>query len=178
MGAIKNLGHVGIYVRDIDKMERFYRDFLGLTVTKRDAHGRAVFLSANPEAVDHEIALMTGRPPDENPKLIQQISLRVENLDDVRQFWRRAKAEGYKIQRVVSHASAVGCYFHDPEGNVLETFWLTGYDSWAVTAEPVDLDQPDEAIKAQVREHWERTRVVKMGERPPADLAYVAPGVL
>jgi len=170
MGTITNLGHVGIYVRDIDKMERFYRDFMGLTVTKRNANSTAVFFSANPDAVDHEIALVAGRPEDENPKLIQQISLRVDNLDDVRQFYRRAKAEGYTIQRVVSHASAVGCYFYDPEGNCLEAFWLTGRDSWAVTAEPVDLEQPDEIILEQVRLHGERTRAVQMGERPPAEI--------
>ena len=131
-----------------------------------------MFLSANPAQVDHEIALMAGRPEGDDPKLIQQISLRAGSLDDVRQFWRRAKAEGYEIARVVSHASAIGCYMHDPEGNVVETFWLTGKESWAVTAERVDLDQPDEAILAQVEEHWQRTRVVPMGGVPPAELAY------
>ena len=166
MPKVLGLGHIGLFVRDIDKMERYYRDFLGMTVTKRNADGTAVFLSADPNAADHEIALMAGRPEGEHPKLIQQISLRAGSLDDVRQFWRRAKAEGCKIQRVVSHASAVGCYMYDPEDNVVETFWLTGKTSWEVTAQPVDLDQPDEVIMAQVETHWNRTRVVPMGQRP------------
>jgi catechol-2,3-dioxygenase len=177
MGKIKNLGHVGLYVRDIGKMERFWRDFMGLTVTKRDAQGTAVFFSANPEAVDHEIALMSGRPEGENPKLIQQISLRVDSLGDVRDYYHRCKAEGYRVQRVVSHASAIGCYFYDPEGNVCEVFWLTGKPSWAVTAETVDLDQPDDVILRQVEDHWQRTRVVQMGQAPPAELAYDPIGV-
>jgi catechol-2,3-dioxygenase len=171
MGKITGLGHVGIFVRDIGRMESFYRDFMGLTVTKRNAEGTAVFLSSNPEEVDHEIALMSGRPADENPKLIQQISLRVESLDDVRRFHRRALAEGYKIQRTVSHASAVGCYFYDPEGNCCEVFWLTGRQSWAVTGEHVDLEQPDEVILEQVERHWERVRDVRMGEAPPLPVA-------
>src|SRR5437588_5842538 len=125
---VQRLSHVGIFVRDIARMEAFYRDFLGLQVTKRDAHGRAVFLSGDPEREDHEIALMVGRPEGENPKLIQQISLCVDTLDDVRAFYHRIKAEGYKIQRIVSHASAVGCYFHDPEDNVCEVCWKTGYE--------------------------------------------------
>ncbi|HEX6511597.1 MAG TPA: VOC family protein [Chloroflexota bacterium] len=171
MAKVLGLGHVGIYVRDIDRMERFYKDFLGLTVTKRDATGTSVFFSAKPAEVDHEIAIMAGRPADENPKLIQQLSLRVESLDDVRQFYRRAKAEGYKIQRTVSHASAVGCYMYDPEGNVIETFWPTGKDSWAVTAEHVDLDESDDAILAKVEDHWQRTRDVPMGGVPRAEQA-------
>lgn len=168
MPHVTGLGHLGIFVRDIDRMEAFYRDFLGLHVTKRNAHGTAVFLSANPEAVDHEIALMAGRPEGEDPKLIQQMSFRVDTLDDVRQFYRRAKAEGCAIQRVVSHASAIGCYLYDPEGNCCETFWLTGRTAWAVTAEPVDLEQPDDVILAQVDDHWQRMKDVRMGERPPA----------
>lgn len=165
---VKGLSHVGIFVRDLQRMEAFYRDFMGMTVTKRDANGRAAFLSADPAKEDHEIALMKGRPEGEEPKLIQQISMEVDSLDDVKDFYSRAKAEGYTIQRVVSHASAVGCYFYDPEGNPCEVCWKTGYTSWAVTAEPVDLDQPNDAILAQVRAHWERTRDVPMGEPPKA----------
>src|SRR5581483_3521692 len=140
---VRGLSHVGLFVRDIEAMEAFYRDFMGMTVTKRNASGRAVFLSADPAAEDHEIALMAGRPEDEEPKLIQQISMEVGLLDDVRDFWQRATAAGYRIQRVVSHASAVGCYFYDPEGNPVEVCWKSGYTSWAVTAEPVDLSQPN-----------------------------------
>lgn len=169
MPRVRGLGHIGIFVRDLDKMEAFYRDVLGMRVTKRSANGAAVFLSANPDAVDHEVALIGGRPEGEEPTLIQQMSFRVETLDEVRQFYLLCKANGVKIQRVVSHASAVGCYFYDPEGNCCETFWLTGHTSWAVTAEPVNLDQPDEAILAQVDRHWQRTKDVRMGQRPPVE---------
>ncbi len=175
MGAIKGLGHIGIFVRDLDKMERFYRDFLGLTVTKRNASGTSVFFSADPAAVDHEIAIIKGRPEDENPKLIQQMSLRVGSLQDVRDFYQRVKADGYQIQRVVSHASAVGCYFYDPEGNCCEVFWLTGKPSWAVTAVPVDLDQPDDVILDVVERHWQQTKDIRMGERPAADVTRLEP---
>jgi catechol 2,3-dioxygenase-like lactoylglutathione lyase family enzyme len=164
---VKGLSHIGIFVRDIARMEAFYRDFMGMQVTKRDARGRAVFLSADPGKEDHEIALMLGRPEGEEPKLIQQISLEVDSLEDIKDFYRRVKAEGYTIQRIVSHASAIGCYFYDPEGNPCEVCWKTGYTSWAVTAEPVDLDQAKEVILAQVSDHWERMRDVPMGETPP-----------
>jgi catechol 2,3-dioxygenase-like lactoylglutathione lyase family enzyme len=35
MGPIVGLGHFGIYVRDLDRMVGFYRDTLGLKVTKQ-----------------------------------------------------------------------------------------------------------------------------------------------
>jgi len=59
MPRVTGLGHLGIYVRDLERMTAFYRDFLGMQVTKQSP-GRAVFLSSNPDEVDHEIALMTG----------------------------------------------------------------------------------------------------------------------
>ena len=86
MPRVCGLGHLGIFVRDIDRMTAFYRDFLGMQVTKQDPEGRMMFLSSDPDSVDHEIALMTGRADDDGPPLIQQISLRVPSLDDLRTF--------------------------------------------------------------------------------------------
>src|SRR6266571_181435 len=89
MARVVGLGHVGIYVRDLERMVAFYRDFLGMQVTKQNWSGGAVFLSSDPAASDHEIALMRGRPEGEDPHLINQISMRAETLDDLRDFHRR-----------------------------------------------------------------------------------------
>jgi catechol 2,3-dioxygenase-like lactoylglutathione lyase family enzyme len=169
--AITGLGHVGIFVRDLEKMVAFYRDFLGLKVTKQNWRAGAVFLSANPDLVDHQIALVRGRPEGDNPKLIQQISFGCAALDDVRQFHRRLVKGGYRIQRVVNHASAIGCYFYDPEGNCAEVFWLTGKPSWVVVSNPIDLEQSDEAILGEVDKLWQRVRDVGVGERLPDEPA-------
>lgn len=165
MPRVTGLGHVGIYVRDLDRMVAFYRDFLGLRVTKQNLRAGVVFLSANAEAADHEIALVRGRPDGPDPHLIQQISFSVASLNDVREFHRRLVAEGYRIQRVVCHASAIGCYFYDPEDNCAEVFWLTGRASWVPVSMPIDLEQSDEAILSEVERLWQRVRHVGVGER-------------
>jgi catechol 2,3-dioxygenase-like lactoylglutathione lyase family enzyme len=36
MARVVQLGHVGIYVRDLEKMVAFYRDFLGMQITKQN----------------------------------------------------------------------------------------------------------------------------------------------
>ena len=71
MARVLGLGHVGIYVRDLERMVAFYRDVMGMRVTKQNWRAGVVFLSADPETVDHEIALMRGRPGAEDPHLIQ-----------------------------------------------------------------------------------------------------------
>jgi catechol-2,3-dioxygenase len=167
MSRVVGLGHIGIYVRDLDRMTAFYRDFLGMQVTKQRP-GHAVFFSSDPERVDHEIALMTGRPADDDAQLIQQISLRVNTLDDLRDFKRRILQKGYQIDHIVTHLSAIGCYFFDPEGNRTEVFWLTGRPSWVTVSVPIDIDRPDEEILAQIDRVWEQTRHVAMGTPPDA----------
>ncbi len=163
MARVKGLGHVGIFVRDLERMTAFYRDFMGMTITKQNWHFGIVFFSADPETVDHEIALVRGRPEGEKPKLIHQISMRVETLDDLRDFRRRLVKEGYRIDEIVNHGSALGCYFFDPEGNRTEVFWLTGRPCWVPNADPIDIEQPDDVVMKEVDRVWERLRHVPVG---------------
>ena len=166
--SVKNLGHVGYYVKDLDVMAEFWGDFMGMTCTKRSEMG--AFFSGDPNACDHEIALMLNPAAASNGSNIQQISLRADSLDDVRDFKRRVIERGYKIDQLVTHASAIGFYFRDPEGNPVETFWLTGLPSWAMIGVEIDIDRPDEEVLADVRRVWEISRNVEMGVAPEGEL--------
>jgi catechol 2,3-dioxygenase-like lactoylglutathione lyase family enzyme len=165
MSEVKGLGHVGIYVRDLEKMVAFYRDTLGMRVTKQNWHAGIVFLSADAASADHEIALFRGRPDGGETQLINQISLRVATLDDLRSFYRRFVAAGLRIDAVVNHVSAIGCYYFDPEGNRSEVFWVSGRACWVPIAHSIDIEQPDEKVLVEVDQLWERLRHVGMGER-------------
>ena len=58
---VKGLGHVGLYVRDLEVMKEFWGGFMGMTLTK--CNENIAFYSADPAAVDHEIAVMRGSRP-------------------------------------------------------------------------------------------------------------------
>ena len=165
MAAVIGLGHVGIYVRDLERMVSFYRDTLGMRVTKQNWRAGIVFLSTAPEKADHEIALFRGRPEDADSRLINQISLRVATLDDLRTFHRRLVGAGLRIDALVNHVRALGCYYFDPEGNRSEVFWVTGRACWVPIAHSIGIEQSDEAIMAEVDQLWDRLRHVGMGER-------------
>ena len=70
--AVMGLGHFGYFVKDIEVMKDFWGNFMGMTLTK-SSEG-AAFYSADPKGVDHEIAIMQGRPEADASHLIQQIS--------------------------------------------------------------------------------------------------------
>ncbi|HEU0167550.1 MAG TPA: VOC family protein [Chloroflexota bacterium] len=139
MSKVARLGHVGISVRDLDKMTRFYTDVLGLKLT--DGGGpdaRIVFLSADPELEQHEFVLSAN--PDVHANA-QQISFTVGSLDDLRELHRAITAHPESSDmRVVNHGIAIGCYFRDPEQNHVEVYWPTGMDYVQPVAERVNLE--------------------------------------
>ena len=151
MPKVKGLSHVVLYVKDLDKMVAFYRDVLGL-VKYREHAGRMVFLTADPEVEDHELALVKGREGD--AKIIAHIAWRVETPADVKAYYERFKAQGIPIDHCVSHAyeemgNTVSCYFLDPEGNRLEVYALVAERDAQRINRPLDLDKNLDEIVAQ-----------------------------
>jgi catechol-2,3-dioxygenase len=141
MPKVTGLGHVGLYVRELEVMKEFYSDFLGLTVTDRDE--RRVFLSARPGEEHHEVLLAKN---DEHHTDPQQLSFPVETLADLREFYAQIVERNYHIDHVNNHGNAFGCYFHDPEGNRVEVYWHTGLDWPQPYGVPVDLFLSEEDL--------------------------------
>jgi catechol 2,3-dioxygenase len=142
--------HMGFYVRDIERMARFYREALGFFETDRGLLGtvQLVFLSRDPTE-HHQIVLATGRPADLAFSVINQISLRVPDLATLREVRNRAQADADVSDLVTAtHGNAVSIYFRDPEGNRLEVFMDTPWYCEQPLREPIDLDQSDEAVMA------------------------------
>ena len=142
--------HMGIYVRDIDRMARFYRDVMCFHETDRGLLGpvELVFLSRDPTE-HHQIVLASGRPADLPFSVINQISLRVPDLATLRELRNRARAEPDVTELIcATHGNAVSIYFRDPEGNRIEVFMDMPWYCEQPLRAPIDLDQSDEAVMA------------------------------
>jgi catechol 2,3-dioxygenase len=139
--------HVGIFVCDIARMERFYTEFLGLLSSDSGALGPVsmVFLSRDPRD-HHQIVLVSGRPAEATFSVINQISLRVEDLAALRYFHAKAAAHGATDVQAVTHGNALSVYFRDPEGNRVEVFIDTPWHLTQPSREPMDLSLPDEEL--------------------------------
>ncbi len=147
MGKISGLSHVGVFVKDLKQMTEFYCDTLGLTESHRNGD-RMVFLTADLEKEDHEVVLVTGR--DGDAKIIQQLSFRVKDVEDVRGFYQTFKDMGVEIQQTVSHGAGVSCYFYDPEGNRVEVFADIEMPNGRGYSGPIDLEKSKEELVAQI----------------------------
>ena len=91
-----------------------------LTDPARDGNG--YFMSAQPRAEHHQLLLLGGGKGD--GKQLQQLSFHTGSLAEVREFYRRLKAAGARINRTITHGNAVSVYFYDPSGNRLQLIIL------------------------------------------------------
>ena len=64
----------------------------------------------------------------------QQISFTTGSLTDLKAIYGRIKASGCKIDRIVNHGIAFGCYFRDPEDNRIEVYWRRASTTRSPTA--------------------------------------------
>lgn len=142
--------HIGLYVTDLPRMARFYKQALRFTQTDAGDLGtvQLVFLSRDPRE-HHQLVLATGRPAQPGFNVVNQISFRVPDIATLRSFHDRLLAEGAQDMHPVTHGNAVSVYCRDPEGNRLELFMDTPWYCEQPLREPVDLSQPDEVILAR-----------------------------
>ena len=139
---IGKIGHVALYVKDLETSARFYTEVLGFQVSDVIPSGRlpggAVFLRCNTD--HHGIALFPAT--DENPAGagLHHIALEVGTLDEVvrvREHLRRHNAQiDFDGRRRAGVQIAVE--FRDPDGHRLEIYWgidLIGSDN---AARPAD----------------------------------------
>lgn len=142
--------HLGFYVRDIERMARFYAGPLGFFETDRGLLGavQLVFLSRDPDE-HHQIVLASGRPEGLAFNPINQISLRVPDLAMLRAVRDGVAAEPDVSELVAAtHGNAISIYFRDPEGNRLEVFLDTPWYCEQPLREPIDIDRPDAEVMA------------------------------
>jgi catechol 2,3-dioxygenase len=152
------LTHVGLYVNDMDAMVSFYTGLIGFVVTDRGAFsGRHLTFLSRRADEHHQMVLVTGRQADRETVLLSQLSFRVDDLDALRHFQRRALELGATAMEGRNHGNSWSIYFLDPEGNRVEIYTVTPWhvsQPWRV---PLDLADSNDSIEATTRKLIEET---------------------
>ncbi len=150
-GFVPQLAHVGIFVRDIEAMTRFYTSVFGLRVTDqgegRTFKMRLHFMSGSSDQ-HHQLVLASGRTADA-PSTVMQISFKVQTLDQLREIRARALGAGATEMRGLNHGNAISIYFKDLEGNTVEVYLDTPWYVPQPHGDPLDLDKSDAEIWAE-----------------------------
>lgn len=147
------LCHVGLYTFDLEKMVDYYMRIFGLVVTDRGTSGRGfkiVFLSRRP-GEHHQVALAEGRPQEAVHSTINQLSFRVDTLEDLRRYFAFLASEHVDKLEPRNHGNAWSIYFHDPEGNRVEVYCNSPWYVSQPFGEPLDLTEPAETVLAKTK---------------------------
>ncbi|MDI4655326.1 VOC family protein [Xanthobacter autotrophicus] len=140
------IGHVGLYVTDFDRMLAFYQRMFGFTITdmERNEKRSIVFLTADPTS-HHQLVLVTGRPESEQ-HLVNQLSFRLKTLPELQRVYKCLVEDGVPNLEPLTHGIAWSVYFPDPDGNRVEAYVDT---PWYITQPhrtTIDLLDPEEEI--------------------------------
>ncbi|MDO8572230.1 MAG: VOC family protein [bacterium] len=153
---IKELGHVVLYVTNLETVTNFYRDVLGFREVDRN-DGFAVFSSGR---THHELLLIqvggTPRPPERvrsqsgkkgvEPGLYH-IGFKVADTDqELKEIYRHLKKHHVTIIGTGDHTVTHSIYILDPDGNELELYadvsdvWKKDPKSIMSLTKPLNLD--------------------------------------
>ena len=129
----RQLGHLVIKVRDLDRAEAFYTEIMGLKVTNSNA-GKMIFMIANDE-ISHELALVSvgnnALGPESSHVGLAHMAWQMDSFDDLREIYQLLKRTGTAIKGIGDHGMSLGIYFSDPDGNEIEVYYELPKDQWS-----------------------------------------------
>jgi catechol-2,3-dioxygenase len=124
---VKELGHVVLFVRDLEKSVHFYRDILGFKAIETDMPMRgAMAFSAG--RTHHEMLLIeVGKdaplPPKGRRSGLYHIGIKIgDSLDELRAAKAELQAAGVRIVGQSDHHVSKSLYLLDPDDNEIEVF--------------------------------------------------------
>jgi len=151
--TVRELGHLVLYVHDVDRSAAFYREVLGWTQILPEPGeqpvGAAAFSSGR---THHELLLIeVGSDAAEIPRGrrvgLYHFGLNVgESDDDLRAMVNTLKAAGATIVGASDHTVTHSLYIEDPDGNEIELYvdvpgidWKADPALIAAPIRPLDL---------------------------------------
>ncbi len=137
--GLKRLQHLVLWVSDVERSVRFYRDVLGFEVKSR--YPRAAFLKIPGSPDDHHLGLFeqTGVPwPDERVARMYHSAWEVGDITDLVRARQRLIEAGALVGSS-DHGVSLSLYAKDPDGLEFEIFW-TVPDGRSAPTRALDLE--------------------------------------
>ena len=142
---VKELGHVVLYVSDLERSQRFYAEVLGWREIARLGGQGAVFSSGR---THHELLLLEVGPaatpiPSGRRLGMYHFGLKIGETDDeLRAALEQLREADVPIVGTADHGVTHSAYITDPDGNEIELY---------IDVQPAVWREDPEAIVAPVR---------------------------
>ena len=122
---VKELGHIVLYGRDLERSRRFYRDVLGWNEVGEMGGQAAMFSSGR---THHELLLLevgadAAPMPSGRRVGLYHFGLKIGETDqELRQAAEELTAAGAKVNGAADHTVTHSLYIEDPDGNEIELY--------------------------------------------------------
>jgi catechol 2,3-dioxygenase len=122
---VKELGHIVLYVSDLERSRRFYRDLLGWEEVGAAGTWAVAFSSGR---THHELLLIgvgqEAAPIPDGPRVgLYHFGLKIGETDDeLRKAVDQLRASGVPILGMSDHQVTHSVYIADPDGNEIELY--------------------------------------------------------
>jgi catechol 2,3-dioxygenase len=149
---IKELGHIVLYVRDIDASRQFYENVLGwqAITPEGSSRGACAFVSGS-HRTHHELLLLevgpdAPLPPPGRRAGLYHFGLKVGETDDeLREAIATCQANGVRIVGASDHTVTHSLYILDPDGNEIELYIDVQPEIWH--DEPMAVMSPTKPLR-------------------------------
>jgi len=143
------ISHVVINCFDFGRMVDYYTKTLGFYLSDIGQIGETqlCFLTFDPEAEHHQLALTGGRKGKPGETSLNHVCFRLPTYKELQARHEMLKGLGANI-RTVTHGSWLSLYSFDPEGNQIEFRYDLPWYVGQPFARPIDLTLSEEEIKA------------------------------
>ena len=125
---VKELGHLVLYVRDLESSRRFYKDVLGWKEIAGDTPMRMPAAAFSSGRTHHELLLIEVGPnaaavPEGRRVGLYHFGLKIGTTDDeLRAAVKELEANGVTVVGASDHGVTHSLYILDPDGNEIELF--------------------------------------------------------
>jgi len=143
------ISHVVISCFDFGKMVEYYTKTLGFYLSDIGTIGSTdlCFLTFDPEAEHHQIALTGGRKGQPGEGSLNHVCFRLATYAALQARHKLLGDKGVSDIAAVTHGSWLSLYSSDPEGNKIEFRWDLPWYVGQPFAQPVDLSLSEDEIK-------------------------------
>jgi catechol-2,3-dioxygenase len=130
MMRLERLGHLALFVADLQRARDFYVQMLGCHVLEEESaeHGRTAFLEIGEhgntlDLVELPAAAGAADPGAAPGRGLHHLAFETATREALRDAYFTLIDHGIEVPYLVDHGSSQSVYFRDPDGHMVEIYW-------------------------------------------------------